>query len=389
MTDDPNQSNRRFQAELEAIFEAAVDGIIIIDARGRIEVFSKAAEHIFGYRSSEVVGENVSILMSKTDRDNHDTYMHNYLTTGEKKIIGIGREVIGRKKDGTLFPIDLAVGEIQQDGSDRRFLGILRDITSRKETEDQHAKDQEELRLLAERLARVGRVGTMGAMTTGIAHEINQPLTAIASYSQAIRRLLQNDGSDKADIVSAVEKIGDQAVRAGEIIKRLRDFVRQRDANRETRDLSEVVRQIIPLAEVDAHENGVTMELSLEDGLPAVRIESVQIQQVVLNLMRNGMEAMRDTPMATRRLIVKTFRGDEATLQLDVRDRGTGISGEIEKELFNPYVTTKEHGLGMGLSICKTIIRLHGGKLWFTRNDDFGLTFHFTLPIAIGPDTLR
>jgi two-component system, LuxR family, sensor kinase FixL len=489
--------------EYRAILEAAVDAIIVIDHRGAIEEFSLRAQRLFGYAAEEVIGRNVSMLMPEPHQGAHDGYMHRYMQTGERRVIGKGREVWARRKDGSLFPCDLSVGEVA--GSEPpRFVGFLHDITARKESEEQlrrseaelrlaqqlanlgnyviHAKREErdyyspqlhrilgiesdpsavggeylerwvhpvdrsrvaeafvrmnsgnapldieyqivlrdgsirhlhhlaqavrdadgavvkyigtihditdrrraedDARVLQERLTHFSRLSTMGEMAAGLAHEINQPLSAIATYARASQRLMAQPGSDPNDVVAALEQINAQALRAGEVIRRLRNFVKNREVKREPVDCARLLEDLSTLAETDARLHNIRLRLECAEALPTVYADPIQLQQVVLNLVRNAIDAMSEAPENRREVVLSTRLDADGEVEITVADRGTGLAAGATEHLFNPFFTTKASGTGLGLAISRSIVRAHGGRLWHTPNDDCGVRFHFTLPVS-------
>lgn len=620
----------RAELELKALLDAAVDAVIVIDHEGRIQTFNRSAERLFGFSSAEVVGKNVAVLMPQPYRAEHDGYMHNYMRTGHARIIGIGREVVAQRSDGTVFPISLAVGEIPG-ASPPRFVGFIHDITSRKAavdalrrerdraqsyldlaevmllaldlngrielinrkgceilgwteaelvgrdwfelcvparhraqsrlgweeivdgrrdpfdyTEDTvltrdgaakliawrttvvrdergrtigtlssgedvterrraesklrqsesllraaqeianlgnyelyvpggasywsdqmfrivgidaadgpvppeefaqrlvHADDrdaflrewqraiadtgkfdleyrlvrpdgsvrdvhaiaqiapapdgeslvvtgtihdisdrkaaEEEMRQSQEKLTHVARLSTMGEMATGLSHEINQPLTAIATYSQAALRMLGSSGGvDPQDLKDALTQITAQALRAGEVIRRLRAFVKNRSTRSETIDLNRLIEDLRVLAEPDARVNDVRLVLDLAAHVPPVSADPVQIQQVLLNLVRNAIDATNEAPGAQREVVLATRVAMEG-VEVAVIDHGAGIDPKILDNLFNPFFTTKATGTGLGLAISRSIIRAHLGKLGHRSTPGGGTTFYFTLP---------
>lgn len=485
-------------ARYQGVIDAAVDGIIIIDARGRVETFNHAAERIFGWSAHEVVGNNVSMLMPEPDASRHDNYIRNYLHGGPARIIGIGREVVGRRKNGQLFPLELAVGEVA--GIEPRFfVGMVRDISRRRATESALAAREAELKLMfdsapigmftasldgsfnevnpaladllgypadelvrlrcidvteaadrptlerayrslvsgranecsatlrwchregpvltvelhavvaggamspgfilgqvidhtehvraeaesretRERLAHVGRVTTLGEMATAIAHEINQPLTAISAYAQACNRLLGQGDVDMTLLQESLQAIAAQALRAGDLVKRIRGFVGNRAAGRSTVDLNEILASVLELAAIDARSNHVEIVTELTPGLPPVLADRVQIQQVCLNLMRNAIDAMLDLPDASRRLEIRTRLGRDGVEAAFV-DHGPGVAPAIRERLFQPFQTTKAEGMGMGLSISNTIISAHEGSLRYADAPEGGACFTLCLPL--------
>jgi len=621
--------SKEVAGELKALLDAAVDGVIVIDHDGRITTFNAAAERLFGYTSAEVYGQRIEVLMPEPYRSGHDAYMHNYERTGKARIIGIGREVAAQRRDGTVFPASLAVGEVPG-SSPKRYVGFIHDVTARKAatdalrrerdraqsyldlaqvmlvaldatgsitlinrkgceilgyteselvgrdwyehcmaeahrdaaraahraalgsrgdidyTEDEvvtrdgsakliawrttrvhdeqgrpvgllssgedvtdrrraeqalkHSEQllraaqaiarlgnfeltipagsafwsqqvyeitgldpaiapieplafaeryvhpdhrerfkrewrrglaetgkvdieyrivqpdgtprevhmiaqvlpsadghslvvsgtlhditerkqaEEEARQGQERLTHVARLSTMGEMATGLAHEINQPLTAIATYAQAASRLMAAEGgADPADLREALVAITSQALRAGEVIRRLRAFVKNRTARTETLDINRLIEDLSILAEPDARASDVRLTLELAPGLPPVGADPVQIQQVLLNLIRNAIDALLEKKGSHREIIVRTG-WDGPDVEVAVIDHAGGIPPEVALHLFNPFYTTKDAGTGLGLAISRSIIRAHRGKLGHRPTPGGGTTFHFSLP---------
>ncbi len=356
---------------LTALLEAAVDAIVIIDERGRIVRFSPAAERMFGYPEHEMIGRSVSALMPEPDRHRHDAYIRRYDETGEARIIGIGREVDGVRRNGDVFPMDLSVGEARFGGGERRYVGILRDITERKRTE-------EDLRKQREALAHIDRLGTMGELATGIAHEINQPLTAISAYAQACKRMILLGTADTDELADALSEISNEAIRAGEIIHRLRAFTRRHETSQEPCDVNALIRDVAKLTEVDAHHRDVPLEHDLAPGLPTILADSVQIQQVIINLVRNALDATQDKPSPRPTVTVSSATDADGNVVVSVRDGGVGI--ESEDDVFKQFRTTKPDGMGLGLNICQRIVHAHGGRIWFVANPEGGVTFSVALP---------
>jgi len=490
--------------EYRAILEAAVDAIIVIDHQGTIEDFSLKAQQLFGYVPEEVIGRNVSMLMPEPHRGAHDGYLRRHMQTGERRVIGRGREVMALRKDGSEFPCDLSVGQVE--GVDPpRFVGFLHDITARKQAEEQLQRSEAELRLaqelanlgnyvmhagggghdyyspqlhrilgvepgspsiaredylerwvhpadrkrvaeafarmdtgnspldieyqvvlrdgtvrhlhhlaqavldadrrvvkyigtihditdrrraeddarvLQERLTHFSRLSTMGEMAAGLAHEINQPLSAIATYARACQRIMIQPDADTDDVIAALEQINAQALRAGEVIRRLRNFVKNREVKREPVDCARLLEDLSTLAETDARLHNIRLRLDCEEPLPTVYADPIQLQQVVLNLVRNAIDAMSEAPEERREVVLSTRMDADGEVEVTVADRGTGLAPEATEHLFNPFFTTKASGTGLGLAISRSIVRAHGGRLWHTPNDDCGVRFHFTLPVA-------
>jgi two-component system sensor kinase FixL len=356
------------EAQLRSILETVPDAMIVIDERGRIESFSATAERLFGWSAEEVRGQNVSMLMPSPHREGHDGYLARYLATGERRIIGIGRIVSGLRKDGSTFPMELAVGELFVD-SRRLFTGFARDVTERQEAE---ARLQE----LQSELVHVARLSEMGQMSSALAHELNQPLSAASTYLQAGLRLMQTKPG--AAPLDALRKAGEQVQRATDILRHLRRFAKKGEVSRRVEDLAQVIEEANALAMVGTRSTGVTLRLNLDPRARSSVIDRVQIQQVVVNLMRNAIEAMAQSDR--RELAVSTAPRDGDFHEVTVADTGPGLPAEVAAQLFKPFVTTKESGMGVGLSICRSIVESHGGKIWAEDNPGGGTRFRFTLP---------
>jgi two-component system, LuxR family, sensor kinase FixL len=359
-------------AHLQSILDSIPDATIVINEDGIIQTFSAAAERLFGYAAADVVKKNVKILMPSPYREDHDGYLQRYLRTGERRIIGIGRVVVGQRRDGSTFPMELAVGEMRV-RNQRFFTGFIRDLTERQQTEVR-------LQELQAELVHMSRLTAMGEMASALAHELNQPLSAIANYMKGSRRLLENPSSDQTTglVRDAMDKAADQALRAGEIIRRLRDFVARGESDRRVEDVKKLVEEASALALVGAKDKGVRVRFAFAQRLDYVLADKVQIQQVLLNLIRNAVEAMEDEP--TRELLISTSAAQDNMAEIRVSDTGPGIAPEISAQLFQPFVTTKSHGMGVGLSISRTIIEAHGGSIVQRPNPGGGTVFSFTLP---------
>jgi two-component system sensor kinase FixL len=493
-------AQHRTEAQSRAILDTAVDAIVTIDQAGTVLSFNRAAQAMFGYQAAEVMGRNVKMLMPDAERAAHDGYLARYLATGERRIIGIGRDLEARRQDGSLLPIHLSVSEVIVDGR-RTFTGIIRDISAEAEAQEQirrqnerlsvtlrnapmgivtyrfgepfastnrafermlgyrgaelqrldletlsHPEDRPELeRLTGEarqgrieqfqlrmrlwrrdatpvhvivhaaiahdargmpdlviaqvedltaelhaeeiereqqaRMTHVARLSTLGEMTAGIAHEINQPLTAITMYARSGIRMLEAGVPQPERLREALDKLTAQALRAGAVIDRIQRLVRRQESAFEAVDVNDLIRDILRLAESDARINDIQIDLELADDLPVVSADPIQIQQVLLNLIRNAIDAMHGIGCSNGRAItVVTRQSAPGMVMVSVRDVGTGVSDDFAGQLFTPFATTKVSGMGMGLSICRSIIEAHGGKLSYTNNADCGATFYFNLP---------
>ena len=359
------------EVHLRSILATVPDAMVVIDEAGTILSFSAAAERMFGYAEDEVIRRNVKMLMPSPDRERHDDYLVNYLTTGERKIIGIGRVTTALHRDGSTFPIELSVGEARL-GGHRIFTGFIRDLTERQRTL---------LRLqdLQSELAHVGRVTEMGTLASSLAHELNQPLTAVASYCEGARELLEQDPDEQALAMAreALDEAAQQAVRAGQIVRRLRDFMSNGEMEQRVESLQRLINEANALALVGSREHGIDVQLSLDPAADKVCVDRIQIQQVLVNLIRNAIDAMIDAPQ--RCLSVRTSLRGAGLVEVTIEDTGAGISETVAPQLFQPFVTSKENGMGIGLSICRTIVEAHGGRVWFKPREGGGTAFHFTI----------
>ena len=358
-------------ALLRSILETVPDAMVVIDEGGVVQFFSSAAERLFGYTADEVRGQNVSVLMPSPYREQHDGYLARYRRTGERRIIGIGRIVVGQRKDGSTFPMELSVGEAHQAGQ-RLFTGFVRDLTERQSTERR-------LHELQYGLLHVSRVRSMGQMAAALAHELNQPLTATSNYIRAAQRLLAVPEPDLERVRQAMNRAVEQTLRSGEIIRRLRAFVARGEVARQSESIVKLIEEASGLALIGAKERGVKVQIGMDPNLPQVSVDRVQIQQVLLNLIRNALEAMDNCAARELTLAASVHTGH---VLVSVTDTGKGIPPEIESRLFQPFVTTKPEGMGIGLSVCRTIVEAHGGLLWMEPNPSGGSRFHFTLPTS-------
>jgi two-component system sensor kinase FixL len=364
--------------QLDSVLDAMVESMIVIDEHGTIERVNKATGDMFGYRADELVGQSVGILMVGADKVRHVNYLHRYKETGVRRIIGIGREVQAQRKDGSNFPAHIAVGEVGAENT-RRFVGLIRDLTDQRQNEEEALRRREEM-------VNVSRLSMMGEMAAAMAHELNQPLTAIANYAAASLRLLEQGTADSlADVKAALQEINDQAHRAGDVIQRTRSFTKSADGTRTVTRIHEVAALIRSLATLDTRANNIQLNWEIPDDLPPIVVDSVQIQQIILNLVRNAVDAMDTTVAEKRQIRVTAKLTAPHEIRLEVSDCGSGVSDACAANIFNAFYTTKSTGMGMGLAICRTIARSHGGQLGFRNNEpkEGGATFFFTLPTQV------
>lgn len=358
------------EAHLRSILSTVQDAMVVIDPHGIILSFSLAAQRMFGYSEAEVLGENVSMLMPSPDRERHDSYLSRYHRTGERRIIGIGRVTTARRRDGSTFPIELSIGEARA-GEERLFTGFIRDLSERQQTERR-------LQDLQSELGHVSRVSAMGTLAAALAHELNQPLSAISTYMEASRDLLGEELTP--DIVEmlkeAFNETAGQAIRAGQIVRRLRDFIARGEAERRVESLYKLITEANALALAGGGDRGLDLLLDLDPDGNLVLVDRIQVQQVVLNLVRNAVEAMEGAPV--KKLEIRSRREGEH-VRVTIADSGPGLADEIRANLFEPFQSTKDAGMGLGLSICRTMIEAQGGRIWAEPSPLGGTAFQFTL----------
>ncbi|MFH1111076.1 MAG: ATP-binding protein [Planctomycetota bacterium] len=371
------QALRGAENRYRALFEHTPCSVWAVDpADGNFLDFNEAAHRSLGYTRAEFCHLTIPDIESRETPDQVAAHIQRVMETGYDEF-----ESEHKTKSGEIRDVFVRVRRLELD--DRAYLqAIILDITERRRAEEEARRHQAEL-------AQVARMSTMGEMASGLAHELNQPLTAVVNYAQgALRRLRSGGGADE-EVLNALEGATEQAHRAAEIIRRLADFVQKREPRRSTRNFNDAVREVVSFLEADAREHGVRIDLDLSVDLPDILMDNIQIQQVILNLVRNGIEAMSEMTVAERVLGIRTSVAGDA-LEVAVRDRGPGLTPEVQERIFTPFYTTKPRGMGMGLSVSRSIIDAHGGRLWAACNPDRGTTFHFTLPFSAGaPDDER
>ena len=366
-------ADKTLAGALDAVMDAAVDAIIIIDGDGAIRRVNRAASKMFGYTEEELQGEKVNRLMPEPHRSRHDGYLARYEETGVAAVVGLGREEMGRRKDGTVFPMHLSVGEIRHGGR-HGYVGFIRDLSEMHES-------QEQLRQLEEQLLHADRLVILGELTAGIAHEINQPLTAIAAYADAGCKLIEQiDETETRNLKSVCERIGGQARRAGEVVQRLRGLVRTGKVAKARHDFNELVRNILLLFEFELKRTGTELVFYPVEALDPLYVDEIQIQQILVNLVKNGLDAIAEAGRRDGRVEIRVEQ-EGMEVRISVTDNGPGVPEALRPKLFESFFTTKPKGVGLGLSICRNIAAAHGGTLHYEQPADGGSRFVLTLPL--------
>ena len=355
----------------QSILDSVPDAMIVTDESGTILAFSRAAEQLFGYKGEEVIGHAVNRLMAGRDKSNHDSYINNYMRTGHRQIIGKGRVVIAAKADGSLFPIDLKIGEARI-GDHFLFTAFIRDLTEQQRAELRMQEMQSEL-------VHFSRLSAVGTMASALAHELNQPLTAVANYLEASRDLLDSPAPETREILrEALSEAATQAVRAGEIVRKLRSYVSRGEVDARPVHLDQVVADAIALSRTSRERADIPVTVQQAESISRVMADPIQIQQVIINLIRNAMDAMSDLEDA--HIAIRAMPDDDpGFVSIEVCDNGPGLSPEMKETIFKPFATTKAHGMGLGLSICQTIVEAHGGTIRAVSSPQGGTCFRFTL----------
>jgi PAS domain S-box-containing protein len=358
-----------------AILNTARDGLLTIDAGGRIQSINPAVERLFAHPSHQLIGHGVSELVEDAPNLLHRLKLVAGLPTTKAACW----ELDARRADGGTFPIELTAGRFDLPSGEQHYTLVIRDITSRRQAEARYRQHQAEL-------AHVSRVSLAGEMAAGLAHELSQPLTAITAYARGCVRLLAEKTPEPAVLQDGLAELAQQAERAGDVLDRLRDFVRGGESRRSLTRVKPLIDAALSLARVEARQLGVAIDTRIDAGLPPVLADRIQIEQVVLNLLRNAMDAIAGAGLVHRSIVVRARRPNQTAVEFSVADSGPGVPAEVSDRLFEPFVTTKPRGMGMGLSISRSIVEAHGGRLRAERNLPSGTVFSFDLPTAEAAD---
>ncbi|MEO1321394.1 MAG: PAS domain S-box protein [Pseudomonadota bacterium] len=359
---------------MRSVLASVPDAMIVINQQGQILAFSAAAERLFGYKANEVAGKNVAMLMTGANATHHDQYIQNYLSTGEKQIIGIGRIVEAKLAGGTSIPVELKIGEAEIDGQ-KLFTGYIRDMS------EQQANALR-LNQMQVELANFSRLSAVGTMASAMAHELNQPLTAVANYLEAARDLLDNADPDTLALIQdALDAAANQSIRAGQIVRRLRDYVSRGELDMRPVALIDVVEDATSLAKVGFDGQLARVILQIPSDFPSVLADRLQLRQVIVNLIRNAIEALAESENPR---IWITASLENGLAKITIEDNGPGIPNADETSPFDAFNSTKPGGMGLGLSICQTIMDAHGTMIEHAPSSRGGAAFTFTLRLDQG-----
>ena len=376
---DDITERKRGEERPRQVLEAAPNAMIMVNQDGRITLVNAAAETLFGYAREELLGSAIEILIPESFRPHHPGDRTNYFADPRVRMMGAGRELYGRRKDGSAVPVEIGLTPIQMPEGLFVLASVI-DITARKAAELETQRHRTEL-------AHVGRISTMGQLATALAHELNQPLTAILANAQTVQEWLARPSPDLAEVRETMDDIVAEDIRASEVIQRMRGLLKKEEPRSDAVDVNEIIRQVTRLIANDALLRGASIECDLSPALPRVRGDSVQLQQVLLNLLVNGLHAVAEEPPPRRRVIVRTAIRDGG-VEVSVQDTGKGIAESDLQQIFVPFYSTKGEGLGVGLSISRSIVETYGGRIWAENGADGGAIFRVRLPArstATGP----
>jgi len=359
---------------LRLVVEGSPNGIVLANEQGRIDLVNTATEMLFGYWREELIGQPIEILVPERFRESHPIFRANFVAASKAPILGARRELFGRRKDGSEFPVEIGISRIHGEKG-VLVLAVIVDVSARKRAEAESRQYREEL-------AHLSRVELVAEMATAFAHELNQPLSGIMNNASAGRRFIAKGRADMPKLDHLLDAIVMDARRAGEIIRNIRVMVRKGEGALISVNLNSIIADVVQFVHSDALERHCTVISKLDPDLPSVSANPVLIQQVLLNIVINAFDAMRQTPAAERRVIISSRQHARDKVSIGVRDYGTGLPNENPDQIFEPFFSTKEHGLGMGLSIARSIISSHGGELVAENAEGGGAWVRFSLPVT-------
>ncbi|MEA3302768.1 MAG: PhnD/SsuA/transferrin family substrate-binding protein, partial [Pseudomonadota bacterium] len=364
----------------DLVLDSVCDGIYGVDLEGNCTFVNRSMKSITGWRAEDLIGRNQHQMLHHTHADgtphrSDDCPVYLTFQSNEPRFV---EDDLFWKKDGSGFPVEYSSTPMHDHrGETVGSVVVFRDISERKQAEEEARRHQAEL-------AHMARLNTMGEMASGIAHELNQPLTAIATNAYASIQMLESGNMSNEKLADIMEKIGHQAERSGEIIRQLRQFVRKEQPQRCPLDLNELIEEVLMLLRPEVSKAGVTIQRNFDHSISKVMAQRIQIEQVILNLVKNAIEAMVNSDTETKNLVITTEMGGNHSVIVSVEDSGPGISSEMRDALFDPFITSKKKGLGLGLSISQGIIEAHRGNLYLDSSSGEGAIFRFALPLDHG-----
>jgi PAS domain S-box-containing protein len=361
----------------QRIIDSSLDAVLSMDERGTVTEWNAQAETMFGWRRDEAAGRTLAeLIVPLQHRDAHEKGLQHFLSTGEGPLLNRRIEITALHRDGTEFPVEVSIAPYQIDGH-WEFSGFVRNISDKKVAEASTRRHRE----MEMELAHANRVATMGQLSASIAHEVNQPIGAAVTNAHAALRWMGATPPNMDEVRQALSRIVINGNRATDVLSRIRAFIKKTPPRKESLDINEVLLEVVALMRSEAKRSKVAVQMKLADALPAIHADRVQMQQVLLNLIINAIEAMSASDAGSRRLLIGSAKSEPNGVSIEVQDSGPGLPSANLEQIFQAFYTTKTTGLGMGLSICRSIVEAHGGTLRATPGHPTGAAFTFTLPV--------